>query len=228
MKTASIHQPQYIPYPGYFHKLANCDIFVSLDNVNFEKNGWQNRNRIKTAQGWQWLTIPIVQKSEQLIKDTLIDNKDKWSRKHWQALVTNYSKAPFFREFAGRFEELYLREWTHLEKVNREFVRVMAEVLEISRPIIDGSEINAAGSASVLLIDICKKLGCERYLAGPGGAEYMDTELFAREEIEIIWQDYHCQEYSQLYPKGGFVENLSVIDMIFNLGKGARKALGLE
>ena len=101
MKTVAIHQPQYLPYTGFFHKIAHADIFVHLDNVQFQKNGLQNRNKIRTQQGWQWLTVPVAHHFGQLILDVQLDAGGTWPLKHWNALATNYSRAPFFKQYAG-------------------------------------------------------------------------------------------------------------------------------
>lgn len=191
----------------------------------FEKNGWQNRNRIKNNQGWQWLTVPVQHKAEQLIKDTLLNTSEKWARKHWQALLTGYSKAANFKQSAEIIEELYRQDWASLEAVNMAFIRTINGFLEIDTPIIDSSDLKSEGKASSLLINICKELNCDHYLAGPGGKDYMDLELFEKEGISIIWQGFHSIEYPQTYPQAGFVENLSMLDAVFNLGKDARRII---
>jgi len=115
---AGIHQPQYLPWLGYFDKIARSDIFILLDDVQFKKNDWQNRNKIHTPQGWQWLTVPVIHNFGQTIVETKIKNVSNWRQAHYKALVLNYSRAPFFNDYKDFFETLYEREWEYLADLN--------------------------------------------------------------------------------------------------------------
>ena len=213
----SIHQPQYLPWLGYFDKIDKCEVFVFLDNVQFKKNEWQNRNRIKTAAGNQWLTVPILHKFLQRIDDVKINNSVSWGRKHLNALSTNYSKAPFFNEYMPFFQETYSREWKRLVDVNIHAIEYISKTLGLAdKRYVKASDFNLQEGNTERLVDICKKMGGDVYLSGKDGAKYLDLSLFEKENIDVIFQDYSHPCYSQLFSK--FESNLSIIDLLFNCG----------
>jgi len=131
----SVHQPHYLPWSGYVDKIDSADVFVLLDCVQFEKNGWQNRNRIKTSQGESWLTVPVLHDFGQLINETSIDNKMKWRQKHLKSIVTNYSRAPFFKKYINTFENIYLKEWDNLSTLNTEMLYMFSEITGVKTKI---------------------------------------------------------------------------------------------
>ncbi len=213
----SIHQPQYLPWLGYFDKIDRSETFVFLDNVQFKKNEWQNRNKIKTAEGWQWLTVPVLHNFGQTIHDVKINNTVQWGRKHLSALLTNYSKAPFFSEYIEFFKSLFTAEWESLADFNIHVIMFLIEALGLSgKKIIKASEFEQRHGNTNRLIDICKKLGGNVYLSGKDGANYMDLAKFKEEKIDVIFQEYKHPVYSQLY--GEFEPFLSVLDLLFNCG----------
>ena len=213
----SIHQPQYLPWLGYFDKIDKCEIFVFLDNVQFKKNEWQNRNRIKTAAGNQWLTVPILHKFPQRIDDVKINNSVPWGRKHFNALSTNYSKAPFFDEYMPFFQETYFREWERLIDINIHTIMFITKAMGLSdKRFVKASDFNLQEGNTERLVDICKKMGGDVYLSGKDGAKYLDLSLFEKENIDVIFQDYSHPCYSQLFSE--FESNLSIIDLLFNCG----------
>ncbi|MFQ6083739.1 MAG: WbqC family protein [Candidatus Aminicenantia bacterium] len=213
----SIHQPQYLPWLGYFDKIDRSDIFVFLDNVQFKKNEWQNRNRIKTAQKWQWITVPVVHKFPQKIFEVKIDNKIPWSKKHLHTLITNYSKALFFKEYIEFFEQTYAQDWQYLVDINIHIVRYLVKALGIfNKKFIRASKYKLKEGSTARLIDICKQVGGDVYLSGKDGAKYLDLAKFEKEDIKVIFQDYKHPLYPQLY--GTFEPYMSVIDLLFNCG----------
>lgn len=213
----SIHQPHYLPWLGYFDKIEQSDVFVFLDNVQFKKNEWQNRNKIKTSSGWQWLSVPVRHSFTQKISEVEINNTVLWGRKHLNALITNYSKASFFEDYIGFFEQTYVREWTYLADINIHLIKYLADTLGLSgKKLVLASELESREGSTERLVDICKQLGGDTYLSGKDGAKYMDLEIFKEEGIQVIFQDYKHPKYSQLY--GDFEPNLSVIDLLFNCG----------
>ena len=217
----AIHQPQYIPWIGYFHKLDQADIFVLLDNVQFKKNEWQNRNRIKTSTGWQWLTVPVNYRFPQMISEVRINNRVSWRHKHLQAVQTNYGKAPFFKDYFPVFQEIWSQEWELLSPLNIHIIKRVVELLGIDTKLYIASQLENQFSSEPnrRLVEICEYFGAEVYLSGQGGRGYLDVELFRREGIEVHFQEFNPLIYRQLY--GEFQPNLSIIDLLFNFGNEA-------
>ena len=213
---ASAHQPQYLPYLGHFDKIDRSDLFVLMDNVQYKKNDWQNRNRIKTAGGWQWLTVPVLYKFPEKINQVRINHREKWSRKHLQALISNYSKAQFFKDHIEFWEEFYSREWEMLTDVNIEAVRYLSRVLGIQTETVIGSQMDLGDDQTGRLVDMCLQLGADTYLAGAGAVDYMDVGKFEEAGIEVIFQDFRHPQYRQLF--GEFEPYMSAVDLIFNCG----------
>ena len=225
MTTVAIHQPQYLPYLGFFHKLIHCDVFILLDDVQFTKGGFQNRNKIKSPDGWQWLTVPVLQRARQLICEVNLNDSVPWQRKHWSALVSNYAPAPFFDLYAKDFQQTLTLEWKELTALNTALMKWVMAVLEIGTEIRFSSGLPSTGVATERLIELCQHVGATRYLSGPGGKEYMDLQAFDRAGIEVIWQDFGAPKYLQQFSEAGFIGNLSIVDALFNCGPGTRGLL---
>lgn len=221
----AVHQPQYLPWLGYFHKIANCDFFLFLDDVQYKKREFQNRNRIKTASGELWLTIPVITKGHytQNIKDVKINKEEKWESQHWASIVQNYKKAQHFDEHKEFFQKLYEKKWDFLIDISMEITRYSLEYLDIKTPLKMSSEYNVLTQSTERIIDLCKKTKADAYFSGSGGKAYMDEKLFSDNNIKLTFQDYHHQEYKQAYT--GFMPYLSIIDLLFNCGQESRKIL---
>jgi len=215
--VVSIHQPQYLPWLGYFDKIDRADVFVFLDNVQYKKNEWQNRNRIKTAQGSQWLTVPVLYHFPERILEVEINARVNWSRKHLQALRTNYAKARFFERWFPLFEALYKREWRRLVDLNVECVQCLTQALGIDTPLRIASEFELSEEPTERLIDLCRLVGADTYLAGSGGRAYMDLPRFEAAGIEVWFQAFDHPVYPQLF--GEFEPYLSIVDLLFNCGE---------
>jgi len=214
----SIHQPQYLPWLGYFDKIDRADVFVLLDNVQFKKNEWQNRNKIKTAQGWQWLTVPVLYQFPQLISEVEINKRDNWQHRQKQAVLSNYRKAPFWGTLEGFFDEIFSSDWKYISALNIFVVRRLTELLGITTPLFVASEIgNFPEEPDDRLIAITKHFGADTYLAGSGGRDYMNLEKYKDNGIRVLFQEFHHPEYRQLF--GAFEPFLSVVDLIFNHGQ---------
>jgi len=224
----AIHQPQYLPYLGFFHKLAQCDVFVVLDDVQFQKNGLQNRNKIKTCKGWQWLTVPVLQRADQTIKEVRLNPQTRWSRKHWSALVTNYSKAPFFALYGASIREILQAEHEYLGSLDMALVRFCAQALGIETPMTMSSELKVGPGKTQRLVNICQALNADTYLSGPGGKRYMEMELFERAGLTVKFQEFTSPVYAQQFADQGFLPNLSVLDALFCCGPEARALIGLD
>jgi len=213
----AVHQPHYLPWTGYFDKIDSADIFVLLDTVQFEKNGWQNRNRIKTPEGWMWLTVPVEHRFGTSIAETGIDHRQRWGRKHRNALAANYSRAPFYSRYAGFLDDLYSREWESLSALNGEILAFLLRDMGIRTEIIRASSLGELpDDPNERLACLVGKLGGDTYLAGSGCAGYFRAEPFRNAGIRVVFQDYIPAEYPQLH--GAFLPGLSAVDVLCNCG----------
>lgn len=216
--TVSIHQPAYLPWLGYFDKIRQAELFIYLDSVQFQKQSYQNRNKIRKAEGWSWLTVPVETKGrlyETPLSELRINNRIDWRRKHRVAIEMNYRKAPCFDEIMPLLEQFYLREWTHLSDLCFEMMQVFNERLGIRTEIRKASELRAVeGSKSDLILNLCEAVGADRYLSGSLGRDYLDLPAFAERGVEVVFQDYAHPTYRQAYP--GFEPNMAIVDLLMN------------
>jgi len=216
----AVHQPQFMPWLGYFDKMDQADRFVLLDNVQYKKNEWQNRNRIKTASGPMWLTVPVRYRFPARIDEVTVSSQVPWKRKHLQALRTNYSRASHWEEVAADLETLYASSWSLLVDVATASVEWLREHLGVTTAICSASELGELREdPTSRLVDICRALDADTYLAGAGGRAYMDLEHFERAGIRVIFQHYDHPDYPQLY--GEFCAYLSALDLVLNCGSEA-------
>lgn len=214
----AIHQPEHMPWLGFFEKMLRADAFVLLDDVQFSKGDFQNRNRVKGHGGAQWLTVPVVQRFPQRLNEVDVAG-DVWRAKHWKTLVSCYARAAHFEEFAAPFEELYGRPWTKLSELNVAAIRLLARALGIEKRFIFSSTLGAVGHKSELVLNICKAVGASGYYSGRAGSTYLDAEAFRRAGVEIVVQEFEHPTYEQMFMKEqGFVPNLSALDLLFNRG----------
>lgn len=222
----AIHQPHYLPWLRYIDKIARSDVFVLLDDAQYTKNGWQNRNKIKSAQGWMYLTVPVYDAFGKPINEVRINTQERWRRKHWMALRTNYAAAPFFRRYSDLFEEVYRQEWETLVDLNAHVLDRLLLVLGIRTRIVRSSRLGVPGQGTQRLVDICAALGATAYLSGDYAAEnHLDTRLFTERGIAVHLQGWACAAYRQQYPAAGFLPDLSVVDLLFNEGDGSLAVL---
>jgi len=223
MKKIAILQSNYIPWKGYFDIINMVDEFILYDDVQYTKNDWRNRNKIKTKQGIQWLTIPVRRKKiSQLIKDTKVQDK-RWSKKHWTTIRQNYSKSLYFKEYKDIFEELYLNnKEEYLSQINYKFIVTINKILGIDTKIRWSSEFNLVDGQTERLLAICKDCNADIYLSGPSAKNYFDEDLAKKENIKVEWIDYsNYPKYNQLYPP--FEHRVTILDLIFNEGSNAIK-----
>ncbi|HLA28922.1 MAG TPA: WbqC family protein [Syntrophales bacterium] len=220
----AVHQPQYLPWLGYFDKIDRADVFVLLDTVQFKKNEWQNRNWIKTAGGPQWLTVPVIYKFPQRINEVVINNRDRWQHRQRQAIISNYKKAPYWSYIFPFAEEIFTQIWDYLAPMNIFVVKRLAELLGISTPLYVASDLATfPDDPDERLISITKHLGGDTYLAGSGGRDYMDLDQYEQNGIKVLFQEYHHPVYEQLF--GAFVPFMSVLDLLFNHGQDSLRIL---
>jgi len=221
----SIHQPLFIPWIGYFDKINKADIFVILDHVQYTKGSWINRNKIKMANNEILLTIPVIKMALNTpINVIKIDFSKKWIRKHLDTIKYSYKKAPYFDEIYLILENSYMEKQEYLALFNQKLIEIFCEYLEIHTKIIKSSELNVSGNKSQLLLNICKELKADTYIIGMGGNNnYIDFELFKKNNIKIQPQQFHHPTYPQLGKD--FIPNLSIIDLLFNKGKDSIEIL---
>jgi hypothetical protein len=215
----AVHQPQYLPWLGYFHKIAKSEFFLFLDDVQYKKREFQNRNQIKTPNGPLWLTVPVLTKGayDQNIMDVKIDPTERWAQSHWKSIEINYRKAPYFEEHAAFFRELYQKEWLSLMDVSMEIIKYVLKYLEIQTPHAMSSEYKVSTQSTERIIDLAKKCAADTYYSGSGGKAYMDESLFEKNGIKLVYQHYEHPVYDQLH--GEFKPYMSIIDLLFNCGK---------
>lgn len=224
MTRVAIVQSNYIPWKGYFDLIASVDTFVFYDDVQYTKNDWRNRNKIKTPNGVQWLTIPVSQGIDQRICDVRVTDQ-RWPVKHWKAIKANYARAPHFKaheaELAAAYEAAGL---STLSEVNAHFVTTLCRMLGIGTPIKSVLDIDVHGDRNERLVDICVKLGADTYISGPAARSYLDEAAFAKAGIAVEWFDYlGYPSYSQLW--GDFEHGVSIIDTILNCGASDTAAM---
>jgi hypothetical protein len=225
MKLA-IHQPHYAPWLGYFAKWAAADLFVFLDTVQYVKNGWQNRNRIKTPEGPRWLTVPVRARLGTLIRDVIVDTSQPWGARHFAMLENAYGAAPWWVRHRDDLEAFYWSDWDRLSPVAVSSARWLADKLGIATPTRLASEMalpdDAQGDATARLVALCRSVGADTYLAGQNGALYMDVAQFAKAGITVQTQQYEHPVYAQEH--GEFVPFLSALDLLLSHGD---EALGI-
>jgi WbqC-like protein family len=229
---AAIHQPNYIPWLGYFFKIAHADKFVFLDNVVYPDTGFVNRNSIKTPSGSAWLTIPVIRRGRrgQLIGEVENDNTQRWAERHLTTLQCNYARAPYFKETLALLEPHYrvvAGNRRSLTEFNIGVICSIATYLGVSTQFIRASELNVSGQKTDLLLDICRAIGASTYLAGTGAKSYQEDAKFEENGITPVYSPFSQQSYPQLF--GEFVGNLSVVDVLMNCGYlGTRRLLSIE
>ena len=226
MKLA-IHQPQYMPWCGYFHKIACADLFVLLDDVQYKKNEWQHRNRIRTSQGWQWFSVPNQYQFPQKISDVRVNNAMRWQEKHWRSLCASYGKAAFFNRYREEFERFFAGSWDFLSPLNCDSVRLLARLLGIHTPMELSSPHHFPGASTERLVNICRHFNADIYLSGAGGKEYLDVSLFEKAGISVEFQEFSCPVYAQHWSRDAadFIPGLSAVDLLFNCGEESLRLL---
>jgi len=196
--------------------MRQADAFVIYDDVQFDKRGWRNRNRILTKDGWIWLTVPTHCRGRPLLSEVLVDNERKWRKKHIGSLSKNYAPAPFFDHYFDRLSEIIMTPYEKLVDLDMAIIMFVRECLGIETPILFSSKLSVQGSGAQRLINICKELGALEYLSGDAGSDYIDQCLFDNNGIKLRFHNYKHPEYPQVYKP--FVPYLSVLDLLFNCG----------
>jgi hypothetical protein len=227
-RTCVIFQPTYLPWAGYFDLIDSADEFILLDNVQFEKQSWQQRNQIRTFNGLEWLTVPVRIKGRfgQKINEVELSNPE-FFRAHLRAIELHYRRAPFFGQYFGEFGALLesAAGAASLSVLNARLIGWLCAQLGIDTPIRLASQMSPEGRRSAMLIDLCEKAGANRYLSTAGAWDYLraDQQLFAEAGVALQLHDYRHPEYRQVYAP--FLPYASVLDLLFNEGGAARRIL---
>jgi hypothetical protein len=212
----AIHQPQFLPWLGYLDKIDRADCFVLLDSVQFKKNEWQNRNRIRTADGWQWMTVPVLHDFGQRVLDVRINGTVGWRAKHLKALELHYARAAHREPVIGGLRAIYERSWDRLSDLNVAVIRWLLGEFGIATPLRLSSDMRLPEEPTERLIEICRLTGATSYLAGAGARDYMDFAQFERAGIPVEAQEFRHPIYRQCYEP--FVPGLSAIDLLLTCG----------
>ncbi len=219
------HQPIFLPWLGFFDKVRRADVFVLVDHVQFERQDFQNRNRILTRQGVQWLVCPVRRaSSREPIEAKEIeqrrDNGLAWGEKAALTLRHAYARAPYFERYMPFLEEALVTPWTHLADMNEHLIRFFLQVLGITTPVVRSTSLEGlSGARTEMILSLCRATGARTYLSGSGGSrEYLDVGLLERAGVRVEWQAFAQRAYPQLHGLGAFVPSLSVVDLLFNCG----------
>ncbi len=212
----TIHQPQFLPWLGYLDKIAQSDVFVVLDNVQFKKNEWQNRNRIRTAETWQWMTVPVLHDFGQMISDVRINQQQHWRQQHLRALEIHYAKAPFRDLGLAGLTHIYETPWERLSDLNLAALRWLMQCFGIATSIRLASEMTLRSQQTDRLVDICRLLRADVYLAGAGAQGYMDVPRFEASGMRLEMQMFVHPTYRQCYEP--FIPGMSAIDLLMTQG----------
>ena len=219
----AVHQPNYLPWPGYFHKMLSCDLFVIQDDVLHSKRAITNKNKIKAPEGFRLLSVPLANK-EVLIKDISLYNDKSWYQKHWQSLMSCYSRSPYWKEYKDLFKPVFTDPGTKLAELNLRLILIIRELLQINTPLVRSSDIpDIDGKRGSKLINICRHFGAGTYLSGTGAKAYNDETEYAKNNIRLVYQSYTNPVYPQLWD--AFIPDLSVVDLLFNCGPESKKYL---
>ena len=221
----AIHQPEYLPWLGFFKKMMNVELFVFLDDVQFRKKGWQNRNRIRINDGTTLLSIPVHTHSYPKINEVTIDNEKNWSIRHKKSILYNYARAPYFDEIKDFVESIFEKKFQYLVDLNTEIIKFIMNELEIKSKIVFSSELEISKKGSGRVLDICKAVGADHYITGTFWAESnLRVEEFKKSNIDVEFQKFQHPIYKQIH--GEFIPEMSIIDLLFNKGrKEAKKIL---
>tara|TARA_B100001093_G_C26847607_1_gene1023627 strand:+ start:2477 stop:3187 length:711 start_codon:yes stop_codon:yes gene_type:complete len=214
----SAHQPAYIPWAGYIHKIISSDVFIILDNVQYEKNSFINRNYLLMNNEPKLLTVPVELKSHISTKiiDIKIANNQKWARKHLQSIQLNYNKTPFYNKHIQFFEKIFYQEWIYINDLNNKILEYFLLELKCNTIIKKMSETSIKGKKTDLIINLCNEFNCDVFILGVNGKNYINNTLGKKNNISFLVQEFDSEKYNN-YLKKKLDKNLSVLDILFNM-----------
>jgi hypothetical protein len=221
----AIHQPHYLPWLGYLHRMSRADLFIVLDHVQFERGNYQNRTQVRVNGAPHWLTVPVQQRSQkERILDKAIDSSRAWGRAHFETLRRSYASAGFFGRYAPELRALLEREWQRLVDLDEHTLDFLRDAFAIRTPLVRSSELGVQGAKSELVLNLCKAVGASALLVGLGGSRhYLDRAAFAEAGIQLQMQQFTHPVYRQR--GGAFNAGLSALDLLFNCGPASRAIL---
>jgi len=210
----TIHQPDFLPWLGFFDRWQKSDLYIVLDDVKFLRRGWHHRDRIKTKDGARWLTVPVIKKGKyhQIIRDVKIDNRTNWRYKHLKAIESNYKKAPKFEHCFTKITEIYEKKHLFLIDLNMELLHLIASELGITTSNVFASDYDVKSTSTQRLVDLVKEVGGTGYLTGLGSRNYLAESVIEKENVKVIWQEFKEPVYRQLH--GEFIPMLSSLDYL--------------
>ena len=219
----TIHQPNYFPHPAFFQKVSLSDIYVILDKTQFEFD-ITNRNKIITTEGsWVRISVPIKKGQKFFeIRNVEINNDLSWAENNWNLIHKSYGDYPFFGLYKTFLDSIYKKKWNLIFDLNFQTLKKVFDWLDIKTEIVLESELNVTGTSSEKLLNICKKMGATKYLSGSGGKNYLNEKFFAQNKIKVEYQKYNPIIYTQKNVKS-YVSNLSILDLLFNMGPDSKK-----
>ncbi|MFZ2498674.1 WbqC family protein [Methanosarcina sp.] len=224
---ACIHQPNYLPYIGFFNKIKNTEVYVLFDIAQYEKNKFCNRNQIRTENGSMYLTIPVLSKDCYLKRmcDVKLPPNSKWMKKHWKAIEANYAKSEYFDSYKDPIEKLYQTNFTSLVDFNEEIIKFLINEFCLESTIIKSTDLNLDQNlkSTDLLINILKEINAASYLSGSSGKNYLNELTFKKEGIKLEYQHFTHPVYKQRF--NGFVENMAAFDLLFNIGEKSKQMI---
>jgi hypothetical protein len=219
-KVVVIHQPDFSPYLGFFHRFLYADFYIALDHVQFVNGSracWTHRDKIKTAQGVKWLTLSVKKAPrDTAINQIELSTNTNWRQDNLRLLHQNYHQAPYYAELMPEIERLYARPCNLLRDFNMALIEVLMDILDVRIPWVCSADLYPVGTKNELLVDLLQKVSATHYLSGVGARDYFDPAPFARADIEVIWQDFTHPVYQQQF--GEFVPYLSALDVLLNHG----------
>lgn len=217
-KVVAIQQPEHLPWLGFFDKMRKCDLYIFLDNVQFKKRYFENRNKIRTPQGFQWLTVPVITKGRYLqnINEVELDNSQDWRKKYLGSMRHSYSKSPLFERVYSELEEIINSDCGLLVELNLKLIHFFKDFLKIKTETLKASEIVNGFKGSELILELCKRTGAKEYISGPDGRNYLMLNEFEKASVEVSYHDYKHPVYRQMH--GEFISHMSTLDYIFNEG----------
>lgn len=213
----TIHQPEHMPWLGLFHKIAQVDICVLLDDVQYRKRYFQSKNKVRTQDGFNWIVVPVNSKRETLINEVMIANEPKWQNKWQKTLTYSYNKSKYGNLYIGDLCNILENDYIKLADLNIELIKYICSCLGIKTKFVLSSEIKTEGKASSKILNICKKMNTNIYLSGISGKDYLDLTEFNNNGIKVEFQEFHHPIYQQMYKP--FIPCMSVIDLLCNYGK---------
>ena len=226
-KKVVIHQPDFVPYLGFFHRFLHADFYIALDHVQYvngSSRAWTHRDKIKTDQGEKWLTISVKKAPrDTAINQIELSTDTSWRQDNLHLLEQNYRKAPFYSELMPEIERLYSRSFLLLRDFNVASIEMLMDMLDVRIPWVLSSSLDPVGAKNELLVDLLKKVSATHYLSGVGARDYFEPEQFAQAGVEVVWQDFTHPLYAQQF--GDFVPYLSALDVLFNHGVTASREI---